>query len=99
MHADNSIGGLVILAQLIQISLPDKTFLVLKELAECSDSSVEEAVERAVSCYIRRNRDLFSALRRGYAEMGDINLELAEEFLGSDNETLMHYEEKLSESE
>ena len=99
MHADYSIGGLVILAQLIHVSLPDDAFLVLKELADFSDSTVEAVAERAVRCYIRRNRDLFSALMRGYTEMGDINLEFAEEFIGTDNETLLHYEEKLSESE
>ncbi len=87
------------MAQLIQVSLPDETFSVLKELAEYTDSTVEEAVMRAVSCYIRRNRRLFAALKQGYAEMGDINLELAEEFMETDNETLMQYEEKLSESE
>ena len=87
------------MAHLIQISLPDEAYLVLEELADCSDSTVEKIAERAVGCYIRRNRELFSALRRGYIDSGDINLELAEEFIGTDNETLLRYEEKLSESE
>ena len=87
------------MAQLIQVNLPDDAYLVLKELAEYSDSTIEEVAERAVSCYIRRNRELFSTLRRGYTEMGDMNLELAEELIGIDNETLLHCEEKLSESE
>ena len=87
------------MAQLIQVSLPDETYSVLKDLSECTDSTVEETVKRAVSCYVRRNRRLFAALKRGYADMGDINLELAKEFLETDNETLLRYEEKLSESE
>lgn len=87
------------MAQLIQISLPDETYPVLKEMADISDSTVEEIATRAVCSFIHKNQKLFSDLKRGYIDMGNINLELAEEFLETDNEMLLLYEEKLSESE
>lgn len=95
----NSIGGLVVLAHRISITLPDETYSVLKKMANQTDSAEEDLAARSVEIYIRRNRAIFDKLENGYKEMGDVNLELAEEFLAADNESLLHYEEKLSESE
>lgn len=39
------------------------------------------------------------ALKQGYKEMGKINSRLAEESIVADNEQLLAYEQKLSESE
>lgn len=42
---------------------------------------------------------LMAQLKRGYEEMADINLELAQECVSSDNESLSLCEEKLTECE
>lgn len=87
------------MAHLIQISLPDETYKVLKEMAETNNCTINEFATQAVKRYIHKNQHIFSELKQGYIDMGDINLEFAEEFLGTDNEMLLQYEEKLSESE
>ena len=46
-----------------------------------------------------RVSSLEEQLKQGYAEMAGLNLELAEDALGSDNEALVSLEEKLMESE
>ncbi len=87
------------MARLIEISLPDNDYAVLETLACHLQSTAENVAERAVGCYIRKNRRLFELLKSGYGDVGDINLELAEEFIHADSEALMLYEETLSESE
>ena len=42
---------------------------------------------------------LYEALMKGYAEMSEINRELSEEAVYSDNEALRIYEEDLTECE
>ena len=87
------------MAHKITITLPDESYSALTEMAKQSDTSDDVLVAKAVEIYIRRNRELFCAMQNGYEEMGDINLEIAEEFLAADNELLLQYEEKLSECE
>lgn len=87
------------MAQRISITLPDESFSALIKMADFTDSTTEELVKRSVEVYIRKNRNLFEAMKKGYGEMGEVNREIADEFLAADNESLLHYEEKLSESE
>lgn len=51
---------------------------------------------RILSVRKRKNEE---ALKQGYKEMGKINSRLAEESIVADNEQLLAYEQKLSESE
>ncbi|MBP3359469.1 MAG: antitoxin MazE [Clostridia bacterium] len=46
-----------------------------------------------------RVSSLEDQLKKGYAEMAELNLELAQECVNSDNEALDSLEEKLMESE
>ena len=46
-----------------------------------------------------RVSSLENQLRKGYTEMSELNAELAEEGIASDNEALVSSEEKLMESE
>ena len=87
------------MAHKITITLPDESYSALSEMAKQSDTTDDVLAAKAVEIYIRRNRELFCAMQKGYGEMGDINLEIAEEFLAADNELLLQYEEKLSECE
>lgn len=51
---------------------------------------------RILSVRKRKNEE---ALKQGYKDMGKINSRLAEESIVADNEQLLAYEQKLSESE
>ncbi len=43
--------------------------------------------------------ELYEALKRGYAEMSEINSDLAKEGVAADNEALEHCEDNLTECE
>lgn len=45
------------------------------------------------------DNSLAAQLKKGYAEMADINLEIAQSCLSADNEALEMYEKLLAESE
>ncbi len=47
----------------------------------------------------KRAEDIIQALKNGYIEMSEINLEEAESGLASDNDALRSCEEKLTECE
>ncbi len=47
----------------------------------------------------KAGKELINALKNGYKEMADINLELAQTCLDADNDCLKHCEEKLTECE
>lgn len=64
-------------------------------LSETDEISSSEKVSRALS--VRKSKT--EALKQGYRDMGKINLRLAEESIVADNEQLLTYEQKLSESE
>lgn len=84
----------------IMISLPDS---LLDEI----DSHVERKVwnrsafiRTAAQYYIEelRKEELRELLKRGYREMAQLNLALAEEY-AMDNHALSEYEQKLAEAE
>jgi CopG family transcriptional regulator / antitoxin EndoAI len=83
----------------ILISLPDN---LLKEVdyivseAKCNRS---EFVREAMKLYIReiRNIEMRDSMKRGYQEMAEINIKLAEMCVEADNDQQMKYEERLGE--
>ena len=66
-----------------------------------SGISRSEFIRQAVKKEIKalRKKKTEDELKRGYIAMGDINRTLAEEGIFADNEQLLTYEQKLSESE
>lgn len=48
---------------------------------------------------VKEKQELLKQLEKGYKEMADINLEIAEEGVVSDNESLLKGEDSLTESD
>ncbi len=85
----------------ILISLPETLSAETDNLATCLNVSRSELIREALRNYIKdfRKREIGEMMKKGYAEMGEINLEIAEGCLSADNSQLSNYEEKLSECE
>lgn len=81
----------------VLISLPKTLLDKADTLARGQRISRSELVCRAVSLYLAHVQK--RQLAAGYREMSEINLELAEESVASDNDSLGLYENKLAECE
>mgnify|MGYP003312596789 CR=1 FL=1 len=85
----------------ISVTLPD--FLVEETdlIASSLNRSRSELMALAVKQYVgeRKKIELKEQMKKGYLEMGRINLSLAEDSLLSDESAYKIYEEFLSESE
>jgi predicted transcriptional regulator len=75
----------------ITITLSKDTMSKLKNLKRQSRLDYNTLVERALCAYIQRERKkrVLSLMREGYAYMGKINLELANECIGIDEGTTL----------
>ena len=85
----------------ISVTLPDFLIEETDRIASSLNRSRSELIALAVSSYIRESKRIESKeqMKKGYLEMGRINLSLAEESLLSDESACEIYEEFLSESE
>lgn len=85
----------------ILISVPDNLLEEMDMLASIEKTNRSLIVREAMSLYLREKRkvELREKMRRGYEEMAEINLGLAEECLGADNDQQRIYEEQLEEME
>ncbi len=85
----------------ILISVPCTLLSEIDKAAEGENLSRSELIRRAVKKEIKAlsSEKLKRELEQGYIAMGEINLSLAEEGIYADNEQLLTYEQKLSESE
>lgn len=85
----------------ILISIPEKLSAETDNLAACLNISRSEVIRKALRLFIKdyKKREIGEMMKKGYAEMGAINLEIAEGCLSADNSQLSNYEEKLSECE
>ena len=96
-------GGVIVLSQSkkILISLPDTLLSEIDEYIESKNINRSEFVRRAMKGFLREQQlsSMREQLKKGYREMGDINLSLAEMYFESDDDTQRMYEEKLSECE
>lgn len=81
----------------VLISLPKTILDKADMLARGQRMSRSELVCRAVSLYLSHMQQ--RQLAAGYREMSEINLELAEESVASENDSLSLYENKLAECE
>ncbi len=73
------------------ISLTEEEYSMLCAMSE--DGSAESFVKKLVEETLRTQR-----LKDGYAEMAQINLELAQMCFDADEQTLKRYEEELSKN-
>lgn len=85
----------------ILISLPETLLEEIDDYISSERINRSEFVRRAMKGFLRERRksELREKLKKGYQEMADINLSIAEMWFRADNEIQLSYEEKLSESE
>lgn len=85
----------------ILISLPDTLLDEVDNLATEENINRSEFVREAMKLYIREKKkiELSTHLKKGYEQMGEINLEISEFCLSADNKQQQIYEEKLAECE
>ncbi|EMS70824.1 CopG family ribbon-helix-helix protein [Ruminiclostridium cellobioparum] len=85
----------------ILISVPDNLLEELDIMVSNEKTNRSMIVREAMSLYIREKHkvELRDKMKRGYEEMAEINLRLAEGCLGADNDQQSIYEEKLGEME
>ena len=85
----------------ILISLPDTLLTEVDIMATAKKINRSEFIREAMKNYINEQKrvSLAASLKKGYEEMADINLEIAELCMTADNIQQQSYEEKLAECE
>ncbi len=85
----------------ILVSLSDALLEEADIIAKNNNMNRSEFIRTAMKLYIREQKkaSLYEKMKKGYLEMADINLQLADESYLTDCEQLYNYEVKLSECE
>ncbi len=84
----------------ILFSLPDPLLKKLDAIANKKGTSRTKILREAAEDFVKKEeRKLRQDLKKGYTEMGKLNLKLAEICFDADQEALDRYEEKLAECE
>lgn len=85
----------------ILVSLSDTLLKEADTIAKNNNMNRSEFIRSAMKLYIREQKkaSLYDKMKKGYLEMADINLQLADECYLTDCEQLYNYEAKLSECE
>ena len=85
----------------ILITLSDSLLKQVDALSKKEGVSRSQLIRNAMQFYIKQKErtEIEKELKKGYLEMGELNLELAEICFDSDQQTLNRYEEKLAECE
>ncbi len=85
----------------ILISLPDTLLSEVDNLATSQKINRSEFIREAMKRYVaeQRRSSLAASLKKGYEEMADINIEIAELCVEADNIQQQSYEQKLAECE
>jgi len=85
----------------ILITLPNSLLEEVDALALQENTNRSEFIREAMKYYIKykKNLEIKERLKKGYQEMGEINLAIAEMCFEADNKQLDGYEEKLAECE
>jgi CopG family transcriptional regulator / antitoxin EndoAI len=96
-------SGGFILAELkkILISLPDNLLKEVDTIVSMEKTNRSEFVRQAMKLYIRERRKIAmrDEMKKGYKEMAEINIKLAEICFDADSEQQQIYEERLGEME
>ena len=85
----------------ILISLPDNLLKEIDHIVSVEKTNRSEFVREAMKLYLREKRkiEMRDRLKKGYLEMAEINVRLAEMYLEADSEQQLKYEERLGELE
>lgn len=98
-----TIGGLTVLSQLkkVLITVPDSLLEQVDLMAKSEKTNRSEFVREAMKLYLKskKHAEYEEQMKKGYREMGDINLSISEMYFDVENEQFSEYEEKLAECE
>lgn len=85
----------------ILISLPDNLLKEVDSIVEMENINRSEFVREAMKLYIREKRriEMRDRMKKGYKQMAEINVKLAEMCFEADNDQQQKYEEGLREME
>ena len=83
----------------ILISVPDALLTEVDDFANSININRSEFIRDAMRLYIkeRKKMELCARMKKGYEEMAEINLDIAEYCVSADDEQQRAYEVKLSE--
>lgn len=83
----------------IWVSLPDNLLREVDCMVSSQKSNRSEFIREAMRLYIKERRKIETRdrMRKGYQEIAEINLRLAEMCLNADNEQQEDYEDRLGE--
>lgn len=83
----------------IIVSVPEYLLAEMDQMGVAESKNRSEIIREAIKLYLgeRRKKLLKEQLRKGYIEMGDINIKIAEENYTMDQETLQGCLQKLAE--
>ncbi len=100
---DSEKNGGFILAELkkILISLPDNLLKEVDNIVSVEKTNRSEFVREAMKLYLREKRkmQMRDRMKKGYQEMAEINIRLAEMCMDADSDQQQKYEERLGELE
>lgn len=85
----------------ILISIPDSLLDEADNMAYSQNVNRSEFIREAIKNYIRekKKKEIAQKLKKGYEEMGNMNLEYSEYSIESDSALLQLYEKGLAECE
>ncbi len=85
----------------ILISLPDNLLKEVDNIVSVEKTNRSEFVREAMKLYLREKRriQMRDRMKKGYQEMAEINICLAEMCMGADSDQQIKYEERLGELE
>lgn len=85
----------------VMISLPNSLLEEVDYLVKQENGNRSQFIREAMRLYIKekRRRELRERMKKGYIDMGTINLELANQGLAAENGVLNSYEDNLAECE
>lgn len=85
----------------VLITIPADLLEIIDNMAKTESKSRSQMIREVMTEYAKEKtrNTLAESLAAGYQEMAEINLGIARECLGADEENIRHYEEKLTECE
>ena len=85
----------------VLITVPDSLLEAVDSAAKVENVNRSEFVREAMKMYLseRRKHTRREQLKKGYQQMAELNLSLAEVYFDAEEEAFSSYEEKLAECE
>lgn len=85
----------------VLITVPDSLLEAVDIAAKGDNVNRSEFVREAMKMYLleKKKRTNFEQMKKGYQEMAELNLNIAETYFAAEEEAFSSYEEKLAECE